>query len=94
MFSEGEHFDFEFQVRVWWDDRSGTSGAISEFGWADNGNLITDGHSDDSLVPTWDDLLDTDSEVELIGSILGGIEFRSLKSPTGIVNGDIIAYYL
>ena len=62
--SEVEELNLKLKSGILWDDWRVASSAISILWWADQSCFLALGQLNDSLVPSLDDLADTDLELE------------------------------
>src|SRR6516164_5835489 len=78
-------------------DRSpaGTARAVAELRWDDQRALAADLHAGHALVPTGDDLLGAERELEGLTAVERAVEFLALGSilvePSGVIHRDLVA---
>ena len=76
--ADGDNLDLEDQGGVGWDNTSSSLSTISVVRWAGEGGLGANLKSNESLIPSFDDLSGTNGELKWLSSVVAAVEFLSV----------------
>ena len=85
---EVDKLNVEDESGVWGNDTAGTLGAVSHLRGDGEGGLASLLHLGDTLVPSLDDLTDTNLALEGGSAGDGAVEHLTVGKLTGVVHGD------
>ena len=89
--SEIDKLDLEDESSVGWDNATGTCGTVAEGGRNGELGLLTLGELGDALVPSLDDLADTEHELNGLSTGDAGVKDLTILQGASVVDLDLCA---
>ena len=83
--ADSDNFNLEDKSGVGWDDTASTCGTVPVVGWAVKSGLGANVESNESLIPSLDDLAGTNGELEWLASVVAGVELAAVALEGSLV---------
>ena len=85
---EIKQFDLESQGGVWWDDTSSSCLSVSIFRWANQSSFLALFELTDTLIPSSDNLSNSDLKFKWSSLLARGIEYGSIHQSAMVMGSN------